>query len=204
MPSSRGSSQPKDQTQVYRIAGRLYHLSHQGSPRILEWVAYPHSRGSSWSTNWTGVSCIAGGFFNRWATTEASNAHYWVIFSYKVFRNYSISGYCFHEIIITTYLCTLDVYSGPKFFIHFFNTLFMLHNMLIPPGYAGPLFPSFFFLSSHPFFFSSLPPFLCPLSLLTLSFFLLVCQSRTHDMPSGTGKIRRSATLFTYSKNQWY
>ena len=25
----------------------LYHLSHQGSPRILEWVAYPFSRGSS-------------------------------------------------------------------------------------------------------------------------------------------------------------
>ena len=23
----------------------LYHLSHQGSPRILEWVAYPFSRG---------------------------------------------------------------------------------------------------------------------------------------------------------------
>ena len=26
----------------------LYHLSHQGSPRILVWVAYPFSRGSSW------------------------------------------------------------------------------------------------------------------------------------------------------------
>ena len=25
----------------------LYHLSHEGSPRILEWVAYPFSRGSS-------------------------------------------------------------------------------------------------------------------------------------------------------------
>ena len=25
----------------------LYHQSHQGSPRILEWVAYPFSRGSS-------------------------------------------------------------------------------------------------------------------------------------------------------------
>ena len=25
----------------------LYHLSHQGSPRILEWVAYSFSRGSS-------------------------------------------------------------------------------------------------------------------------------------------------------------
>ena len=26
----------------------LYQLSHKGSPRILEWVAYPFSRGSSW------------------------------------------------------------------------------------------------------------------------------------------------------------
>ena len=40
-----------------------YHLSHQGSPRILEWVAYPFSRRSSLVMNWTRVSCIAGGFF---------------------------------------------------------------------------------------------------------------------------------------------
>ena len=40
----------------------LYQLSRQGSPRILEWVAYPFSRGSSWPRNWNGVSCIAGGF----------------------------------------------------------------------------------------------------------------------------------------------
>ena len=25
----------------------LYHLKHQGSPRILEWVVYPFSRGTS-------------------------------------------------------------------------------------------------------------------------------------------------------------
>ena len=49
----------------------LYHLSHQGSPRILEWVAYPFSRGSSWPRNWTRVSCIAGRFFTSWATREA-------------------------------------------------------------------------------------------------------------------------------------
>ena len=38
----------------------LYHLSHQGSPRILEWVAYPFSRGSSRPRNWIGVSYFAG------------------------------------------------------------------------------------------------------------------------------------------------
>ena len=36
-----------------------YQLSRKGSPRILEWVAYPFSRGSSWPRNRTGVSFIA-------------------------------------------------------------------------------------------------------------------------------------------------
>ena len=37
----------------------IYHLSHQGSPRILEWVAYPFSR------NRSRVSYIEGGFFTN-------------------------------------------------------------------------------------------------------------------------------------------
>ena len=45
----------------------LYQLIHKGSPRILEWVAYPFSSRSSWPRNWTGVSCIAGRFFTNWA-----------------------------------------------------------------------------------------------------------------------------------------
>ena len=49
----------------------FYQLSHKGSPRILEWVAYPLSSGSSWSRNWTMVSCIAGRFFTNWAIREA-------------------------------------------------------------------------------------------------------------------------------------
>ena len=35
--------------------------------RILEWVAYFFSSGSSWPGNWTGVSSIAGEFFMNWA-----------------------------------------------------------------------------------------------------------------------------------------
>ena len=38
----------------------LYQLSHLGSPRILEWVAYPFSSRSSQPRNQTGISCIAG------------------------------------------------------------------------------------------------------------------------------------------------
>ena len=49
----------------------LYQLSHKRSPRILEWVACPFSVRSSWSRDWTGVSCIAGVFFTNWAIREA-------------------------------------------------------------------------------------------------------------------------------------
>ena len=48
----------------------LYCLSHQGSPWILEWVAYPFSRGYSWPRDRTGVSRMAGGFFTSWATNK--------------------------------------------------------------------------------------------------------------------------------------
>ena len=41
--------------------------------RILEWVAFPFSRGSSQSGNRTGVSCIAGGFFTNWAIREVQH-----------------------------------------------------------------------------------------------------------------------------------
>ena len=36
----------------------FYHLSHQGSPRILAWVAYPFSPGTSWPRNRTGVPTL--------------------------------------------------------------------------------------------------------------------------------------------------
>ena len=43
--------------------------------RILEWVAFPFSRGSSQPRNWTQVSHTAGRFFTSWATKEAQE--YW-------------------------------------------------------------------------------------------------------------------------------
>ena len=48
----------------------LYQLSHQGGPRILEWVSYPFSSGSSWTRNGTRVSCSTGRFFTSWPTRE--------------------------------------------------------------------------------------------------------------------------------------
>ena len=43
--------------------------------RILEWVAFPFSRGSSQPRDRTQVSHIAGGFFTSWTTREAQE--YW-------------------------------------------------------------------------------------------------------------------------------
>ena len=42
--------------------------------RILEWVAFPSSRGSAQPRDQTQVSHIAGRFFTNWATREAKNA----------------------------------------------------------------------------------------------------------------------------------
>ena len=45
--------------------------------RTLEWVAFPFSRGSSQSRDWTQVSRIGDGFFTSWATREAL----WVVYA---------------------------------------------------------------------------------------------------------------------------
>ena len=61
----------------------LYQLSYKGSPKVLEWVAYPFSRGSSQPRNQTGVSCIVGGFFTNWAIREP---FWWCNMIQKEFR----------------------------------------------------------------------------------------------------------------------
>ena len=91
-PFSRRSSQPRDWTQVFCIAGGFFNwlLKHKGSPRILEWVAYPFSSGSSWPRNQTGVSCIAGGFFTNWAIREALLPKFLAPAAYTASLSYSI------------------------------------------------------------------------------------------------------------------
>ena len=55
----------------------LYQLSHKGSPRILEWVAYPFSSRSTGPRNRIEFSCIAGGFFTNWAIMyKYINSHF--------------------------------------------------------------------------------------------------------------------------------
>ena len=72
----------------------LYQLSHKGSPRILEWVAYPFSRGSSQPRNWTGVSCITGGFFTNWAIREAPK------WSISIINEFYLSSSTYHTQIL--------------------------------------------------------------------------------------------------------
>ena len=69
----------------------LYRLSHQGSPWILESVAYPFSRGNSWLRNWTGVSCIAGRFFTSWAIREAHSYQYSVL-KWSLTQSWHLNG----------------------------------------------------------------------------------------------------------------
>ena len=95
--------------------GQIFHrLSHQGSMRILEWVAYPFSRGSSQPRNQMRVSCTAGdslpaelpGKPRSWTTRfqnfETINfcclSHQFVILSVSltnaIRKRYSISASC--------------------------------------------------------------------------------------------------------------
>ena len=99
----------------------LYQLNHQGSPRILEWVAYPFSRVTSWSRNWTRVSCIAGGFFTSWATWGAHLLTAFIQFLYPPFDClYPVSLYplylacCNHKSAL--FVC--EVSSPPTFNIY--------------------------------------------------------------------------------------
>ena len=54
----------------------LYQLSHQGSPRTLQWVAYPFFSRPSQPRNRTGVSGIPGRFFTNWATREHTHNYH--------------------------------------------------------------------------------------------------------------------------------
>ena len=65
----------------------LYQLDHKGSPRILEWVAYPFSSGYSLPRNQSGVSCIASGFFTNWATAVLTFVNELTIYEWIYFCN---------------------------------------------------------------------------------------------------------------------
>ena len=67
-PSPRGSSRPRDQTQVSCIAGGFF-IDWTTREAQEYWSGWP-SRASSPPRNQTWVSCIAGVFFTSWATRK--------------------------------------------------------------------------------------------------------------------------------------
>ena len=60
--------------------------------RMLEWVAFPFSRGSSQPRDQTQVSCIAGGFLTSWATREAQDTS---LGGWDTLVNKTCNGLCF-------------------------------------------------------------------------------------------------------------
>ena len=58
--------------------------------RILDWVAIPFSRGSSWLRDQPHVSCIAGRFLTVWATREAHLPHYFWSTGILILNNFII------------------------------------------------------------------------------------------------------------------
>ena len=71
-PFSRGSSQPRDQTQVSHIAGGFF-TSWATREAQEDWSEYPIPFPADLPNpgNWTRVTCIAGRFFTNWAMREA-------------------------------------------------------------------------------------------------------------------------------------
>ena len=76
--------------------------------RILEWVAFPFSRGSSQPRDRTQVSCIAGGFFTSWAIRELPN----IIMSYNATIN--VDYYLCNSIFITAWIYSVQYYTLAK------------------------------------------------------------------------------------------
>ena len=70
-PFSRGSSQPRNQTQVSHTAGWFFASWATGKPKNTGVGSLPFSSGSSQPRNWTRVSCIARDFFTNWAIRDA-------------------------------------------------------------------------------------------------------------------------------------
>ena len=71
MPSSKGSSHPRDRAQVSTLQVDSLLSEPPEKPTSTGVGKYPFFRASSQPRNQTRVSCIAGRFFTSWATREA-------------------------------------------------------------------------------------------------------------------------------------
>ena len=122
----------------------LYQVSHQGTPKILEWVAYPFSRGSSWPRNWTEISCIAGGFFTIWATREAS-----LLLEFSNSGNGTTAQSALHTrsrgVILASYPFPSPHIQSENFYswsIHFFLLCVLSHSVMVDSLWPHGLWPA--------------------------------------------------------------
>ena len=82
----------------------LYQLSHNESPRILAWVAFPFSRGSSQPRDQTQVFRIADRLFTSWAIREAHQCNTSCqIRNSKNFKDYNLKTCNIIELYIITF-----------------------------------------------------------------------------------------------------
>ena len=112
-----------------------YQLSHQGSPRILEWVAYPFSRGSSQPENWTGVSNNADGFFTNWATWEAQSLLTLQIGNYVTNLTVMTASRESSVYFFQHANCTLHLY-GIKYFLKFISNFQLILRVICRSFYS--------------------------------------------------------------------
>ena len=74
--------------------------------RILEWVAFPFSRGSSQPRDQTQVSHIDGRFFTSWATREAQTNN----MDFNYFTNFFFQSFKYFTSI---FICDADFEINP-------------------------------------------------------------------------------------------
>ena len=80
--------------------------------RILEWVAFPFSRGSSQPRDRNQVSCIAGGFFTSWATRDLPKDAQWIVGKNGIDPALSLFKFCaLHSILHSLSLWLLPGHS---------------------------------------------------------------------------------------------
>ena len=110
----------------------LYQLSHQGRPRILEWIAYLFSSRSSQPRNWTMVSCFAGRFFTSWAIRETQIKYSMVK---KYIYIYSMVIILLLRFILSQFNCVGLSHNYERDFL-----IYIISNICITTNKAAQLF----------------------------------------------------------------
>ena len=112
--------------------------------RVLEWVAIPFSRGSSWPRDQTLVPHIAGRCFTVWATREAPSYIHIHIYIYTHI-------YIRIHIYIHTYICSFPEYYGISNALYSCTSKFQVNEYEVSKKMAGfGSFISFLFYILEP------------------------------------------------------